>query len=112
MLDNLSPITHATKWGYYRVPCLVVGREYRVSVDEGVTRVYDDDTLPDFLKNKIAMIIASGKQADMLVFSKIDIYINHAGEEFDDIGWRFNNTIFMVILTAQELASLQGEALS
>ena len=115
---KLTPIVAQHDWRFYRVPLVRVDRngvEYEVYLNDNLCRIYNDNTLPDFIKSKLAMILASGKKLNIpkgSFVTELDLYINCAGKEFDEIGWASIDGMFIIILSEQELASLQGESLN
>lgn len=116
MLNNLelAPMVAQHCWGFYRVPMWKHDGEYFVYVREYVVRIYDDDTLPDCVKTKLSMILASGKKFVDSGYkpTQLDLFINHAGKEFEEIGWQLDDEYFTLVLKTEELVSLQGETLT
>ena len=56
---NLAPVVHPYNWALVRVPVRKIEDHYIVYVADGYHRRYDESTLPDELKTKMAMILAS-----------------------------------------------------
>ena len=116
MLNNLelAPMVAQHSWGFYRVPMWQHDENYFVYVREFNVRIYDDATLPDFIKTKLAMIRARGKKFTDSGYkpTQLDLFINHAGKEFDEIGWQLDDEYFTLVLKTEELVSLQGETLT
>lgn len=116
MLNNLelAPIVAQHCWGFYRVPMWKHDGEYFVYVREFNVRIYDDQTLPDFIKTRLAMICARGKKFTDSGYkpTQLDLFINHAGKEFDEIGWQLDDEYFTLVLKTEELVSIQGEAIN
>jgi len=114
LIGHLSPVVHARQWDLIRVPLRKLGDRYIVYVADGLVRYYDEDTLPDPLKTKMAMILAS-QQPELineLQLQKIAVYINTMSDEFDTIGWRVSETYFCLILSRPILDSLKGGTLN
>jgi hypothetical protein len=111
MLTELSPIVSQYNMGMFRVPLHRVDNSYRIFVADKFTRVYDEDTLPDEVKTKMAMILASDYQAvsNDVDLSMLSIYQTPDNEAMREIGWRASETYFVVILTAETLMHMRGE---
>jgi hypothetical protein len=111
---ELAPIVAQHSWGFYRVPMWKNDGKYFVYVREFNVRIYDDDTLPDCIKTRLSMILARGKKFVDGGYepTQLDLFINHAGKEFEEIGWQLDDEYFTVVLKTEELASLQGEQLN
>jgi hypothetical protein len=107
------PITHSVLWGMYRVP-LYRDRAYdtyTVFISDNYLRHYTGDTLPDFIKEKLAMIHATpnlGIHEDMEI-NGLNLMLNSYQPKLDEIGWQASDSWFVIILTTQELASMQGQ---
>lgn len=113
MLNNLelAPIISQHSSGHYRVPMWKNDGKYFVYVREFNVRIYDDDTLPDFIKMRLSMILASDKKFSNSGYkpTQLDLFINHAGKEFDEIGWQLDDEYFTLVLKTTELVSIQGD---
>jgi hypothetical protein len=94
-----------------RVPVRKIEDHYIVFVADAYHRRYDEDTLPDELKTKMAMILASQhhKVLPDHKLQKITLYTNNESEELDEIGWQASDTFFCVALTRPTLALMRGE---
>jgi len=114
LIGHLSPVVHPKHWDFIRVPLRRIDTRYIVYVADGLVRYYDEDTLPDPLKTKMAMILAA--QQPLLIdehrLQKLVVYINTMPDEFDTIGWRVSNTYFCLILSRLVLESLKGGTLN
>ena len=110
MLGNLSPVVHQYDFGLYRVPLRKEGNSYTIYVADGFNRVFDEDTLPDEVKTKMAMVLANAKQivTDEKV-TQLDLMATTVDNEFRDIGWRASDTWFCIILPLASLMALRGE---
>lgn len=110
LIGHLSPVVHPKQWDLIRVPLRRITDRYIVYVADGLVRYYDEDTLPDPLKTKMAMILAA-QQPELMDehrLQKLVVYINTMSDEFDTIGWRVSETYFCLILSRQILESLKG----
>lgn len=110
-LENLAPVVHPYNWDLVRVPVRKIEDHYIVFVADAYHRLYDEETLPDELKTKMAMILASPHEKVLpdLKLQKITLYTNNESEELDEIGWQASNTFFCVVLTRPTLALMRGE---
>jgi hypothetical protein len=110
LIGHLSPVVHPKRWELIRVPVRKVGDSYIVYVADGYHRIYDDDTLPDVLKTKFAMILANASNKFILddKVLRIALYTNVDSPELDEIGWRASETYFCLVLDRLTLESLKG----
>jgi hypothetical protein len=108
MLGHLSPVVHPKNWDLIRVPMLRVDGNYTVFVGDNTIRRFTDDTLPDFLKSKLAMILASAQnfKYDHDV-DKLSIYTNNQSPELDTVGWRVSDSYFCLVMGRGTLNSLK-----
>jgi len=106
----LSPVSHQTKTGLVRVPMRRIEDHFIVYVSDGYYRRYDKKTLPDELKTKLAMILASEHKVlpDVGVTSLM-LYQNNQSEELDEIGWRASESYYCMVLTLPTLMAMRGE---
>lgn len=85
-------------------------RSYLIGVGDKSFRIIDDTNMPSFIKQKLTMILASQSdepQADEEL-DKLELYNNRGNPELNDIGWRASQTVFVIILSDEELRSLRG----
>ncbi len=116
LIGHLSPVVHPRDWDLIRVPLRKIEEHYIVYVGDSLVRHYDENSLPDGLKTKMAMILASPQpnlmhEADRH-FQKMTVYNNPMSHEFDTIGWRVSETYFCLVLDRQTLESLKGGTLN
>ena len=110
LIGELSPVVHPKKWELIRLPVRKVNNEYIVYVADGFHRIYNDDTLPDVLKSKFAMILANGGDAyvgDPKIL-RLTLYTNTFSPELDEVGWRASETYFCLVVDRPTLESLKG----
>ena len=55
---TLTPVVHKTNWDLLRVPLIKYEGQYKINLGDRMVRIYDDKTLPDVIKVKMAMILA------------------------------------------------------
>lgn len=110
VIGPLSPVVHPKRWDLIRLPVRRVEGSYYVYAADGLVRMYDEETLPDTLKGKFAMILASPQPPLMHERSlqKLHIYINGHNPELDEVGWRVSETFFCLIVDRETLESLRG----
>jgi len=107
--SNLSPIVHQYKHDLYRVPLRKKGNHYTMYVGDSYTREFDENTLPDEVKTKMAMILARYQQV------LYDHEVSHLSlmatrdNELMDVGWRTSDSWFIVVLPHASLMKLRGE---
>jgi hypothetical protein len=108
MLGHLSPVVHKKYWDLIRVPMLRIDGNYTVFVGDNTIRRFTDDTLPDFLKSKLAMILASAQNfRHDHDTDKLDIYTNSQSPELDMVGWRVSDSYFCLVMDRETLNSLR-----
>ena len=110
LIGELSPVVHPKRWDLIRLPVRKVNNEYIVYVADGFHRLYTDDTLPDVLKSKFAMILANGspeylRDSNIL---RLTLYTNTFSPELDEVGWRASDTYFCLVVDRETLESLKG----
>ena len=109
--EDLAPVVHPWNWDLVRVPVRRIEDHYIVYVADGYHRRYDKETLPDELKTKLAMILASPQKVlPDHKLDKLNLYQNHQGEELDEIGWRASESYYCVVLTRPTLMTMRGES--
>ena len=104
----------------WRVPMCVDEDEYVVCVAQNKLRMFDAETLPDFIKASMSMIHAfpfqeriqlSGWTDPRMLMSEAAYhyaYENNQDPRLNDIGWRVSWHMYMLILNAQQLESMNG----
>jgi len=110
MLNDLAPVVHPYNWDLVRVPVRRIEDHYVVYVADGYARRYDEDTLPDELKTKMAMILATEHTViPDHKLQRLDLYSNTQSIELDEIGWRASESYYCMVLTRPTLALMKGE---
>jgi hypothetical protein len=107
--NNLSPVGLESDKEMYRVPVHIEKELHTVFVGDNHKRMFDADSLPDFLKHKLAMIIARNERpltSDDLL-SELTLFMTRRGD-FEYIGWRASPSYYIVVMTYAELKSLTG----
>jgi hypothetical protein len=113
VVKSLSPISHETEEGMYRVPVRVEREAHTIFVGDNHTRMFDSDTLPAFIKHKLAMIIVSALPESVVKpdahLSKLELYATPKVGSLQTIGWRASQTMYIVVMSEEELTSLIGK---
>ena len=78
---------------------------YLIYADDGLLRVFTEQTLPDEIKSKLTMIKAAGKDLYPIDHS---IYNTTPHEEMREIGWAKVNDMYCVVLSKDTLSKLRG----
>lgn len=102
------PIANTTLTGF-RVPMWRDDDAYEVCIADHKYRMYDDETLPDFIKASLSMIHAFPyKESNLPVFGWYwtNTYINNQDSRLNDIGWRVNDNLYILVMTPEQLESL------
>jgi hypothetical protein len=109
VVRNLAPISHETE-GLYRVPVHIENELHTVYVGDNHTRMFDADTLPDFMKHKLAMITVrhQGELVQDKALSTLNLFATRKGE-LETVGWRASQSMYIVVMTLSELHSLTGK---
>jgi hypothetical protein len=108
--EDLAPVVHRTNWDLMRVPMRRIEDHFILYVADGYHRRYDKDTLPDEIKTKLAMILASAHTVlPDHKLQKLDLYSNTQSLELDDIGWRASESYYCLVLTRPTLMKMRGE---
>jgi hypothetical protein len=108
--NNLSPVGLESDKEMYRVPVHIEKELHTVFVGDNHKRMFDADSLPDFLKHKLAMIIARNERpltSDDLL-SELTLFMTRRGD-FECIGWRASPSYYIVVMSGDELSSLTGK---
>jgi hypothetical protein len=110
-IGNLSPIVHQYNYALYRVPLCKEGNSYTIYVADGFNRVFDEETLPDEIKSKMAMILARGNPImyDHEVTQLNLMTTPLRNDDFIEVGWRVSDMWFVVVLNYNSLMALRGE---
>jgi hypothetical protein len=114
-IENLSPLVHPHNWLLYRVPLRRIGDDYTVFLGNGKSRMYTTESLPDCIKYKLTMVLASPDielwDEGARWFGVHSLMQNNSAAHMNDIGWRASDTYFVVVIESKELDSLVGEVL-
>jgi hypothetical protein len=109
LIGNLSPVVHPHKWELIRMPVRKVDDEYTLYVGDRYTRKYNERTLPDDLKVKMAMVLSNNfKGVPDHKLHQLMVYTNNQSPELDEIGWRASDTYFCLVVNRETLESLKG----
>ena len=90
---------------------------YNVYIGNNTKRIFKHVTLPTFIKSKLAMIKSIPKEEwnaykDDELFNELDCYLpqNHTqnNPEFKNIGWCVSDSIYVIIMSEDELSELKG----
>lgn len=110
MLEKLSPIVHQYNWDLYRVPLRKVGNKYTIYVGDNFTREFDEQTLPDEIKTKMAMILSRPQQIlQDHELTSLMLMTTLKDEELIEIGWQASDSYFVIVLPYPSLMKLRGE---
>jgi hypothetical protein len=110
MLNALTPVTHQWNLALVRVPLRRVDDHFVLYVADGYYRRYDKDTLPDEIKTKMAMILATDhKVIPDRDLRRLGVYENTQSDELDEIGWRASESFYCIVMPIDSLKALRGE---
>ena len=92
-----------------------IGDDHTVFLGNSRTRIYTSETLPDCIKHKLTMVLAS---PDSVLHNEYcssfgihKLMVNNSAPHMNDIGWRASDSFFVVVIESEELDSLDGEAI-
>lgn len=106
--NRITPVSHSTLMDSVRVAMWVSEGEYTLCVGDGLYRRFNDDTLPDRIKALLAMIKAfppNDVQKDGVTLT-LEAYTNRQDPRLDEVGWRVNEDIYMLVLERRFFSSL------
>jgi hypothetical protein len=110
VVRSLSPVSHPIA-GMYRVPVRIEQEKHTIYVGDNHTRMFDTDTLPAFIKHKLAMIIVSATPESSIrtdaQLTNLELYNPRVGD-LELIGWRASQSMYVVVMSEEELDSLRG----
>jgi len=109
VIQSLAPVSHETE-GLYRVPVHIENELHTVYVGDNHTRMFDADTLPDFMKHKLAMITVRhrGELVQDKALSALNLFATRKGD-LETVGWRASPSMYIVVMSMGELCSLTGK---
>lgn len=106
--DYYEPYPHPTVRGSYRVPVWVDPGQYQVCIAPKTYRYFNEQTVPDKIVALLAMIRA-------IPFKERDYewphqtYVNMQDKRLDEIGWKVDDILHMLVLDHEFLFSLHGQ---
>jgi hypothetical protein len=110
MKENLSPIVHQYTSNLYRVPLCKQENHYKMYVGDGYTREFDENSLPDEIKIKMAMILARSKQVMYdHELTHLRLMSTIKDDDLAEIGWQASESMFIVVMPITSLMKLRGE---
>lgn len=111
MFGNLSPVSHYTNPKLYRVPVERDGDNYTIYVADNFVRNFTNESLPDEIKTKLAMIVAVSKtDVRDWEFYNSDMYVPKCPiEGYEEIGWQASDSYFCICVSTELLNELRGE---
>ena len=110
IVKSLSPLSHEFEEGLYRVPVHVENDKHTIYVGDNHKRMFDADTLPAFIKHKLAMIIVSATPESLISdvhLTNLHLYATRKGN-LQSIGWKASQSMYIVVMSEEELDSLRG----
>jgi len=112
VVRSLSPISHEFEEGLYRVPVRIEQEKHTIYVGDNHTRMFDTDTLPAFIKHKLAMIIVSATPESLVkpnvLLTNLELYATPKAGSLQTVGWRASQSMYVVVMSEEELDSLRG----
>ena len=102
----------------FRVPLFKKQNMFVVWIGQGTVRYFKEEDLPDVIKVKLGVIMASPHAAELNTKEmnntdfeqsnmQNEVYISKFGKDYEDIGWQYNRYYYCVVLTEQELQGIQ-----
>jgi hypothetical protein len=113
VVKSLSPISHEFEEGQYRVPVRIEDEKHTIYVGDNHVRMFDADTLPAFIKHKLAMVIVSATPESLVkpnvLLTSLELYTTPKAGNLQTIGWRASQSMYIVVMSEEELDSLRGK---
>jgi hypothetical protein len=104
----LGPLERVKTETYYVVPIIVKDNNYEVFLSNGLVRMFNDDTLPSFLKSRLTL----AKVSTTYIFPDDEIY---AGDvytcrvnDMHHVGWRASESVYAIVVFQDEINQLEG----
>jgi hypothetical protein len=87
---------------------MVKDNNYEVFLSKGLVRMFNDDTLPSFLKSRLTL----AKVSTTYIFPDDEIYagdvytcrVNH----MQHVGWRASESLYAIVVFQDEMNQLEG----
>ena len=108
IIEVIEPIETSRTEILYKVP-VYVSDEYNVFVGRGHRRIFNEHTLPNYIKAKLTFAKASSpeKVAEDRDLFEFQMY-NCPVKNMEYIGWRASKSFYIVILDEEQLNELKG----
>jgi len=96
---------------HHRVPVRKLTGEYKLFVDRGLSRIFTTETVPNYVKTKIAMADAAVqgtvvKDEALLI---VDMYIYKGNKNgMEEVAWKASDTMYVAVLNNKQLDELKG----
>lgn len=113
LYGHLSPVLHLHNLNLHRVPVRKTGRMYTLYVGDNISRLLEEDNLPDEAKIKMTMVLASSKvdRRDHEVPYSLAVYVPPEGGDLLEVGWQVSDTLYCLCLSEETLDVLIGKSL-
>lgn len=109
---NIAPDQDGKR--YYRLLVKIVDDVHMVYVGNDSTRIFTPDTLPSMLKHRLAIIKSRSQgvnEKKALTHSMLGVFMHpprkDLSEEMEIIGWRSAETMYIVIVSEEELEQIK-----
>jgi hypothetical protein len=113
---NFLPLSHPTIEGLTRVPIYRDPPLYTIRLSEDFTRVFTEDSLPDYIRSKIVIAdagfepnLGQALKAELRMIELTDLFIYRGSFNLQDIGWRYDKNHYIVVLNSVEFNTLLGK---
>lgn len=109
---DLEALQHHTLENHFRLPLEVKKYGiYVIGIGRKYNRIFNNKTLPDFIKSKLTIIKAiDGKYIEDAEVHPVGAYL-YTGKDKDmaEIGWRVSTSLYIIIVNRDEYMQLRGE---
>lgn len=109
---NIAPDKDGKR--YYRLLVKIVDDVHMAYVGNDSTRIFTPDTLPLMLKHRLAIIKSRSQgvnEKEALTHSMLGVFMHpprkDISEEMETIGWRSSETMYIVIVSEEELEQIK-----
>jgi hypothetical protein len=107
-VTDLGPLEMFKLVPYHVVPIIVKDNSYEVFLSKGLVRMFNDNTLPSFLKSRLTL----AKVSTTYVYPDNEIYTSDVYtcrvDDMHHVGWRASESLYAIAVFEEEMNQLEG----
>lgn len=107
-IKELGPLGMFKLVPYNIVPIIVKDNSYEVFLSKGLVRMFNDDTLPSFLKSRLTL----AKVSTTYVYPDNEIHTTDVYtcrvDDMHHVGWRVSESLYAIAVYQDEMNQLEG----